>query len=172
MAEFITTTGYWLGSATLGATVKNLRLGCSAATVAGPLVLPVRVLPSRMATSTTVPVGQVRLKARAACMGMAHGRERVSHRWRFGVVPLRPFRAVGHRAAQSKKACAVSASLCFTSRNHTYKWWPGRESNPRHRDFQSLALPTELPGHCTRGQADVRGGMIRGWGLRGKPPVR
>ena len=81
-------------------------------------------------------------------------------------------RAVGHRTAQSKKACAVGASLCFTSRNHTYKWWPGRESNPRHRDFQSLALPTELPGHCTRGQADVRGGMIRAPGPRGKPPVR
>ena len=27
------------------------------------------------------------------------------------------------------------------------KWCPGSESNQRHRDFQSLALPTELPGH-------------------------
>src|ERR1019366_10475086 len=26
-------------------------------------------------------------------------------------------------------------------------WWPGRELNPRHADFQSAALPTELPGH-------------------------
>ncbi len=26
------------------------------------------------------------------------------------------------------------------------KWWPGTESNCRHRDFQSPALPTELPG--------------------------
>ena len=26
---------------------------------------------------------------------------------------------------------------------------PGRESNPRHEDFQSSALPTELPGHST-----------------------
>lgn len=25
------------------------------------------------------------------------------------------------------------------------KKWAGRELNPRHRDFQSLALPTELP---------------------------
>jgi hypothetical protein len=24
--------------------------------------------------------------------------------------------------------------------------WPGRESNPRHADFQSAALPAELPG--------------------------
>src|SRR4030095_4827080 len=25
--------------------------------------------------------------------------------------------------------------------------WPGTESNCRHEDFQSSALPTELPGH-------------------------
>ena len=52
------------------------------------------------------------------------------------------------------------------------KWWPGRESNPRHRDFQSLALPTELPGHCTCGKTEVRGGMIRGQTPRGKPHER
>jgi hypothetical protein len=28
--------------------------------------------------------------------------------------------------------------------------WPGRESNPRHADFQSAALPTELPGQRPR----------------------
>ena len=26
-------------------------------------------------------------------------------------------------------------------------WWPGTESNCRYEDFQSSALPTELPGH-------------------------
>jgi hypothetical protein len=30
------------------------------------------------------------------------------------------------------------------------KWWPGRELNPRHADFQSAALPTELPGLAER----------------------
>ena len=29
-------------------------------------------------------------------------------------------------------------------------WWPGAESNCRHADFQSAALPTELPGRCFR----------------------
>src|SRR6478672_3951688 len=28
-----------------------------------------------------------------------------------------------------------------------WEWWPGTESNRRHGDFQSPALPTELPGH-------------------------
>ena len=28
----------------------------------------------------------------------------------------------------------------------TKKWWPGAELNCRHEDFQSTALPTELPG--------------------------
>src|SRR5882672_7018499 len=37
------------------------------------------------------------------------------------------------------------------------KWWPGRELNPRHADFQSAALPTELPGHLGRCVLD-RGG--------------
>ena len=27
-------------------------------------------------------------------------------------------------------------------------WWPGAESNCRHADFQSAALPTELPGRA------------------------
>ena len=31
------------------------------------------------------------------------------------------------------------------------KWCPGADSNHRHADFQSAALPTELPGHlCGR----------------------
>ncbi len=27
-----------------------------------------------------------------------------------------------------------------------FMWWPGTELNRRHGDFQSPALPTELPG--------------------------
>lgn len=34
--------------------------------------------------------------------------------------------------------------------------WAGRELNPRHRDFQSLALPTELPAHDQNaGEGDI-----------------
>ena len=31
--------------------------------------------------------------------------------------------------------------------SYTRKWCPGPESNQRHVDFQSVALPTELPRH-------------------------
>ena len=31
--------------------------------------------------------------------------------------------------------------------HYNLEWWPGAESNCRHADFQSAALPTELPGH-------------------------
>src|SRR5687767_8987838 len=33
----------------------------------------------------------------------------------------------------------------------TYTEWPGAESNCRHADFQSAALPTELPGRNESG---------------------
>jgi hypothetical protein len=44
--------------------------------------------------------------------------------------------------------CSTNAkariSQFMTMRND---WWPGTELNRRHADFQSAALPTELPGH-------------------------
>src|SRR5271155_999993 len=39
------------------------------------------------------------------------------------------------------------------------KWCPGAELNHRHTDFQSVALPTELPGRRERALIeDVSGG--------------
>ena len=35
----------------------------------------------------------------------------------------------------------------FKSECRNKKWWPETELNRRHKDFQSSALPTELPGH-------------------------
>lgn len=34
----------------------------------------------------------------------------------------------------------------FKKRKDLKKWWPRAESNCRHIDFQSTALPTELQG--------------------------
>ena len=30
------------------------------------------------------------------------------------------------------------------------RWWAGAESNRRHQDFQSCALPTELPARVLK----------------------
>src|SRR5690606_34640573 len=54
-------------------------------------------------------------------------------------------RAMGHRGQQkTRNGCG------FLRHFGLLKWWPGRESNPRHGDFQSPALPTELPGRTLR----------------------
>ena len=41
--------------------------------------------------------------------------------------------------------------------------WCGRESNPRHKDFQSFALPTELPHLFYFGNVadDLQGGKCK-----------
>ena len=38
-------------------------------------------------------------------------------------------------------------SMCANHKQVMISWCRGAESNHRHRDFQSLALPTELPRH-------------------------
>ena len=49
-------------------------------------------------------------------------------------------------------------------------WCPGLESNQRHCDFQSHALPTELPGHpAKRAAPRLVGGDIEGWAQAVQP---
>src|SRR5271155_2130989 len=35
-----------------------------------------------------------------------------------------------------------------------FEWWPETGSNRRHTDFQSVALPAELSGHCVERNSD------------------
>ena len=49
-------------------------------------------------------------------------------------------------------------NLRFSFRRETQEgrnWWPGTGSNRRHADFQSAALPAELPGQVTHGENDT-----------------
>ncbi len=65
----------------------------------------------------------------------------------------RPTRYVRYNRASSPsggktlgRRIAVTATPSFTT-DCREEWCPGVESNYRHHDFQSCALPTELPGH-------------------------
>src|SRR5262245_22573010 len=43
--------------------------------------------------------------------------------------------------------CAICLNTpAYVEAHRVWGWWPGTESNRRHADFQSAALPAELPG--------------------------
>ncbi len=59
--------------------------------------------------------------------------------------PLVQRAAQFHSTKQNGDPSGVAAfSKCLS--HLEFFWWPGTESNRRHKDFQSSALPTELPG--------------------------
>src|ERR1043165_7027030 len=49
--------------------------------------------------------------------------------------------------ARAQRRAFDDGSRCSGEEVEVKVWWPGPESNWRHYDFQSYALPTELPSH-------------------------
>ena len=52
------------------------------------------------------------------------------------------------RATQPTRNGLITEASRMSGSCERAKWCPGAGSNHRHCDFQSHALPTELPGHC------------------------
>jgi hypothetical protein len=55
--------------------------------------------------------------------------------------------SVRPRPAELREFAAIGIAPHRTVSKYLEKWCPGAGSNHRHCDFQSHALPTELPGH-------------------------
>ena len=62
----------------------------------------------------------------------------------FGAVGLLPTNGASDEA---RTRYLHLGKVALYQMSYTRKWCPGPESNQRHVDFQSTALPTELPGH-------------------------
>ena len=81
-----------------------------------------------------------------------------------------PARTFGHAGQSARRVPQNSRKLKASPANHQLshwkKWCPGPELNQRHCDFQSHALPTELPGHLSAGRSPGRSRALIG-GLSG-----
>jgi hypothetical protein len=59
---------------------------------------------------------------------------------------FRPFPVASLRFVMDRLPFGDRPQILYLSHSREiFGWWLGRESNPRHEDFQSSALPTELP---------------------------
>src|ERR1700716_689785 len=65
---------------------------------------------------------------------------------------------------------STTPEVCAARSCYEEKWCPGAESNHRHCDFQSHALPTELPGR--RGPPKGRAKQSARFIEAGFPPVQ
>ena len=65
------------------------------------------------------------------------------------------------RVYRTGSAKSLILLICFQNNRLKAAWCPGAGSNHRHCDFQSHALPTELPGHSL-----AHGGWERGFIVR------
>jgi hypothetical protein len=61
-----------------------------------------------------------------------------------------PVASRSHSLKAHKRAPKAKRPITFSGDGASKFWWPGTESNHRHADFQSAALPTELPGQQRR----------------------
>ena len=55
----------------------------------------------------------------------------------------------GHERSAAADAISMQGMPFIQTVRRAFYWWPGAELNCRHYDFQSYALPTELPGHVS-----------------------
>src|SRR5437867_1072713 len=56
---------------------------------------------------------------------------------------IRPFKLTQRLTERDRRRLVGPAGSVWAD---ALGWWPGTELNRRHADFQSAALPTELPG--------------------------
>ena len=61
---------------------------------------------------------------------------------------IAPYGLLQHRSYTDADRVSKRPTMAQDAAVGGIKWCPGAELNHRHSDFQSLALPTELPGHC------------------------
>ena len=94
--------------------------------------------------------------------GWQHPRS-ISHRQNWPMttanasLPLHLSRARARPSPALSRLCRMMCKIGQGTRNlkragKLGKWWPRPGSNRRHTDFQSVALPTELPSHMCVGQ--------------------
>jgi hypothetical protein len=81
------------------------------------------------------------------------GKQRVLMLWWYRIVPYRSYVKGWHISPSHFLGNDLVRGMPNEASPVRDWWCPGAESNHRHCDFQSHALPTELPGHPPRLEA-------------------